>query len=127
MTTEPGADRDGAMKNLRHAHRRVRSVLVANADRLSAPFTDDPDKNPWDTFVRPAMRDLDDAVKAIATVPVPPPATQPAVERVGRHLAAKDHPHTDWAALTDVCREVYLADAREVLAVLPEPTNRSNP
>lgn len=68
-------------KHLRDAQRRLRSVLVANADRLSTPFTDDPSKNPWDTYLRPAVRGLQEAVSAAcdalaaaAAVSVPPPA-----------------------------------------------------
>ena len=68
-------------QHLRDAQRRLRSVLVANADRLSTPFTDDPSKNPWDTYLGPAVRglqeDVNAACEALATpaaVPVPPPA-----------------------------------------------------
>jgi len=62
-TPDPQAAR--LAQHLRDARRRVQSTLVANADRLSTPFTDDPGKNPWDTFVRPAMRELKTAVDAV--------------------------------------------------------------
>jgi hypothetical protein len=58
---------------------------------------------------------------------VPTPAVRAAQreriaeERVARHLAAKDHPRGAWEEMTERCRSVYLADARAVLAVLPEP------
>lgn len=82
MTTDP------RVKNLRDAQRRLRSALVANADRLDKPFTDDPDKNPWDTFVRPAMRGLEAAVDEIAAMPAAPVAVPPA-DRAGlRELIA---------------------------------------
>jgi hypothetical protein len=71
MTTDP------RVENLRDAQRRLRSALIANADRLDKPFTDDPDKNPWDTFVRPAMRGLESAVDAIAATPAAPVAAPP--------------------------------------------------
>lgn len=48
--------------------------------------------------------------------------TATAEERVARHLAAKDHPRTGWDAFTDRCRDVYMADARKVVAIMREAT-----
>lgn len=98
MTTDPNPD--PRVKNLRDAQRRLRSVLIANADRLDKPFTDDPDKNPWDTYVRPAMRELKSAVDAIAApaaaVPVAaPPTTEQTAEArcaVCRRSGDDSHP-----------------------------------
>jgi hypothetical protein len=75
LNTDPQTD--PRVKHLRDAQRRLRSALIANADRLDKPFTDDPDKNPWDTFVRPAMRELKAAVDAIAAMPAAPVAVPP--------------------------------------------------
>jgi hypothetical protein len=87
MTDQPEPDR--LAKNLRDARRRLTSTLVANADRLDKPFTDDPSKNPWDTFVRPAMRELktaaDAAVDALTTVVSPTAADRAALrDRIRR-------------------------------------------
>jgi hypothetical protein len=75
LSTDPQTD--PRVKHLRDAQRRLRSALIANADRLDKPFTDDPGKNPWDTFVRPAMRELKAAVDAIAAMPAAPVAAPP--------------------------------------------------
>lgn len=118
---------DPRVKHLRDAQRRVRSALIANADRLSTPFTDDPDKNPWDTFVRPAMRELKAAVDAIAVssaVSVVPPATNQTAlrDRIAETLADADG--WRWA---EGFREQsptwqrYQQTADAVLAALPAP------
>jgi hypothetical protein len=89
MTTDP------RVKNLRDAQRRLRSALIANADRLDKPFTDDPDKNPWDTFVRPAMRGLEAAVDAIAAAPAAVPPTDRAAAAPVKQRA--DLTEAEWA------------------------------
>lgn len=125
MTTDP------RVKNLRDAQRRLRSALVANADRLDKPFTDAPDKNPWDTFVRPAMRGLEAAVDAIAATPAAPvtvpPADQPGLrDRIADVLADADG--WKWAPGYDKTKSPayrgYRKRADAVLAVLPAPVDR---
>lgn len=125
MTTDP------RVKNLRDAQRRLRSALVANADRLDKPFTDDPDKNPWDTFVRPAMRGLEAAVDAISAMPAAPvavpPADQPGLrKRIADVLADADG--WKWAPGYDKTKSPayrgYRKRADAVLAVLPAPVDR---
>lgn len=108
MTDAPS---DEQIKHLRDAHRRVRSTLIANADLLSAPFTDAPDKNPWDTFVRPAMRELQGAVKAVTGAADDQP-TEPRTFSDGgvddiRHLYALQHAITD--AGGELTRDVHKA------------------
>lgn len=83
------------VQRLRDARRRLQSVLVANADRLSTPFTDFPDKNPWDTYVRPAMRELKNAVDAIAAPAAVPVAAPPTTEQAEARCAVCHRPGDD--------------------------------
>lgn len=104
--TAPAAS-DLIVKRLRAANRRVRSVLLANADRLSTPFTDDPGKNPWDTFVRPAMNRLQRAVNtAAAALAEAQPTTNPTADSTEEF----DYPRDP--------------DAEEILNTLPPEAQR---
>lgn len=131
MTTNPNPD--PRVKHLRDAQRRVRSALIANADRLSTPFTDDPGKNPWDTFVRPAMRELKAAVDAVAVssaVSVVPPATNQTAlrDRIADALISWTYrgkePDPGIGMLETVRANAY-SRADAVLAVLPAPADRA--
>ena len=125
------------VKHLRDAQRRLRSVLVANADRLSTPFTDDPSKNPWDTYLRPAMRGLQEAVNAAcdalavaAAVSVPPPAPRAddrtaLRDRIAAAIWERQNPGRRYADCEYRWQADAEADADAVLAVLPEPVDRA--
>ncbi|MDX3202099.1 hypothetical protein [Streptomyces scabiei] len=91
--TTPPPHHELIVKRLRAANRRVRSVLVANADRLSSPFADAPGINPWDNFVRPAMQQLQRAVNSAAV----------ALAATGRPVTEADDGEGDELVCVDQC------------------------
>lgn len=53
---------------VKHAARRVKIALIAEADRLDDPFPDRPETSPWKLTIAPALRTLNEALADIEPV-----------------------------------------------------------
>lgn len=62
-------------ERIKAAVSRMRGVLIANADRLDVPFTNEPSLSPWTRSVKPALEALLAAVAAGSSPDTTPEAS----------------------------------------------------